>query len=328
MSRFKKEGILREDATGAVISDAAVTVYLAGTDTLAAIYGNKTVGNPLSGSQATTSSKGKYIYYVDDADYPNYQLFKEVITKTGFDTITYDDIDIIETVFDHLDVDGNITVGGNVGIGTTDPGTRKLKVAGDIEATGDWYWLPSKNFQLYPTANDQEWSFDLRNQGTYTGNSWQVWSDKTGIGSILVVRGDTGYVGIGTTGPGYTLTVNGTAWVTSGAWSGSDIRWKKDITPLSVTSSLAKVMQLNPVSFDWRTNEFPNMHFSSSTQLGFIAQDVEKIIPEVVITDNNGYKGLSYERITPILTGAIQEQQKQIEELKSEIKKLKSCPAN
>jgi len=137
-----------------------------------------------------------------------------------------------------------------------------------------------------------------------------------------------GNVGIGTTGPGYTLTVNGTAWVTSGAWSGSDIRWKKDITPLSVTSSLAKVMQLNPVSFDWRTNEFPNMHFSSSTQLGFIAQDVEKIIPEVVITDNNGYKGLSYERITPILTGAIQEQQKQIEELKSEIKKLKSCPAN
>ena len=98
MSRFKKEGILRKDATGAVIFDAAVTVYLAGTSTLATVYGSKTVQNPLSGSQATTDSKGKYIYYVDDADYPNYQLFKEVITKTGFDTITYDDVDIIETV--------------------------------------------------------------------------------------------------------------------------------------------------------------------------------------------------------------------------------------
>ena len=77
---------------------------------------------------------------------------------------------------------------------------------------------------------------------------------------VIIIISNAGNVGIGTTGPGYTLTVNGTAWVISGAWSGSDIRWKKDITPLSVTSSLAKVMQLNPVSFDWRTNEFPNMH--------------------------------------------------------------------
>lgn len=83
-------------------------------------------------------------------------------------------------------------------------------------------------------------------------------------------------------------------------------------------------MQLNPVSFDWRTDEFPNMHFSSSTQIGFIAQDVEKIIPEVVTTDNNGYKGVSYERITSMLTAAIQEQQKQIEELKTENEKLES----
>ena len=133
-----------------------------------------------------------------------------------------------------------------------------------------------------------------------------------------------GNVGIGTTGPGYTLTVNGTAWVTSGAWSGSDIRWKKDITPLSVASSLDKIMQLNPVSFDWRTDEFPNMHFSSSTQIGFIAQDVEKIIPEVVTTDNNGYKGISYERIAPVLTAALQEQQKQIEELKAENRDIKA----
>jgi len=114
MSRFKKEGILRKDATGAVIFDATVTIYLAGTDTLATVYQTKTAQYPLSGSQTTTDSKGRYIYYVDDANYPNYQLFKEVITKTGFDPVTYDDIDIIETVFDHLDVDNNITVGGTV----------------------------------------------------------------------------------------------------------------------------------------------------------------------------------------------------------------------
>ncbi|MFA4820467.1 MAG: tail fiber domain-containing protein [Candidatus Aenigmatarchaeota archaeon] len=110
--------------------------------------------------------------------------------------------------------------------------------------------------------------------------------------------------GIGTTGTGYTLTVSGTAWVTSGAWSGSDIRWKQNIT--SLQSSLDRVMQLKPVNFDWRASEFPNLHFSNGTQIGFIAQDVEKVIPEVVTTDNNGYM-ISYERITPVLTGAIQE---------------------
>ena len=99
-----------------------------------------------------------------------------------------------------------ITIQGNVGIGTRAP-AYKLDVAGDIRVTGDWYWLPGKNFQLYPTANNQEWSFDLRNQGTYTGNYWQVWSDTKG--SILAVRGDTGNVGIGTTAPGQKLDVAG-----------------------------------------------------------------------------------------------------------------------
>src|SRR3989338_5268966 len=128
--------------------------------------------------------------------------------------------------------------------------------------------------------------------------------------------------GTGTTSPGYTLTVSGTSWTTNNAWAGSDIRWKQNIVPLQ--SSLDKVMQLKPVNFDWRANEFPDLHFSNGTQIGFIAQDVEKVIPEVVTTDNNGYKGLSYERITPVLAGAIQEQQSEISMLKAENTAMKS----
>ncbi|MFZ3055008.1 MAG: hypothetical protein WA091_03455, partial [Minisyncoccales bacterium] len=65
------------------------------------------------------------------------------------------------------------------------------------------------------------------------------------------------------------------------------------------------------------------MKFTTGTQLGFIAQDMEKIIPEVVTTDNNGYKGISYEKIVPVLTSAMQEQQKEIEALSNENKELK-----
>jgi len=126
-----------------------------------------------------------------------------------------------------------------------------------------------------------------------------------------------GDVGIGTATPGYALTVAGTAWVTSGSWSGSDARWKKNVSTLSTTSSLDKILKLNPVTYKWKTDEYPDMNFSDSTQLGFIAQDVENIIPEVVTTDNNGYKGISYEKIVPVLTSAVQEQQKEIEQLKT-----------
>ena len=156
----------------------------------------------------------------------------------------------------------------------------------------------------------------------------QRWQREKGTGSF----GDISEVtregknqlnpGTGTTSPGYTLTVSGTSWTTNNAWAGSDIRWKQNIVPLQ--SSLDKVMQLKPVNFDWRANEFPDLHFSNGTQIGFIAQDVEKVIPEVVTTDNNGYKGLSYERITPVLAGAIQEQQSEISMLKAENTAMKS----
>jgi hypothetical protein len=112
-------------------------------------------------------------------------------------------------------------------------------------------------------------------------------------------------VGIGTTNPSYTLTVAGTAWVTSGAWSGSDARWKTNVSNLS--NSLNKILELQGVNFDWKTEEYPEMNFVNGTQIGFIAQDVEDIIPEVVTTNDEGYKGISYEKLVPVLSEAIKE---------------------
>ena len=86
---------------------------------------------------------------------------------------------------------------------------------------------------------------------------------------------------------------------------GSDRRWKKNIK--SINDGLEKVKELRGVKYDWRTVEFPEKNFEEGQQIGFIAQEVEKVIPEVVRTDDEGYKSLDYARLTAVLVEAIKE---------------------
>lgn len=131
----------------------------------------------------------------------------------------------------------------------------------------------------------------------------------------------SGNVGIGTVNPDYTLTVSGTAWCTSGAWSGSDLRWKKNIATLD--NPLPKLSRLRGVEYDWRRQEFKANHFPEGRQIGIIAQELEKEFPELVTTDNDVYKAIAYDQFTAVLLEAIKEQQQEIEELRREVAKLK-----
>lgn len=65
------------------------------------------------------------------------------------------------------------------------------------------------------------------------------------------------------------------------------------------------------------------MQFPGNRQLGFSAQEVEKFFPEVVMTDENGYKSVDYGRLTPVLVEAMKEQQQQINALQEQIDELK-----
>jgi trimeric autotransporter adhesin len=120
----------------------------------------------------------------------------------------------------------------------------------------------------------------------------------------------------------YGLVVYGPAWCSSGTWTGSDIRLKKNITP--VMNALNSVLALKGVNFDWNIEQYPGMGFKDTKQVGFIAQDVEKVIPELVIEGPDGFKSIDYSKISPVLVEAIKEQQKLIENQENEIKSLKS----
>ena len=85
----------------------------------------------------------------------------------------------------------------------------------------------------------------------------------------------------------------------------SDKRYKKNIQPLENT--LSKVQKIVGVSYNLRKDEFPEKNFSDKPQIAFIAQDLEKIFPEMVFTDEKGYKSVDYARLTPVLVEALKE---------------------
>jgi hypothetical protein len=135
--------------------------------------------------------------------------------------------------------------------------------------------------------------------------------------SIMTLSADVRYVGIGVTPPAHLLHLNGGAYCDgSGDWiAGSDISYKKDIEDYDV-NVLSGVMEMRPVTYVHKDDA------KNRTQIGFIAQELEKIFPEVVDGEEGG-KGIAYGRLTVILVKAIREQQKQIDELKEEINILK-----
>jgi len=101
----------------------------------------------------------------------------------------------------------------------------------------------------------------------------------------------------------------------------SDIRLKTDVQEIS--DPLARVLTLHGIQFYWNENASTELELSNRPQVGFIAQEVELVFPELVIIDpQTGYKTIDYAKLTPILVEAVREQQTRIEELEQEVEAL------
>lgn len=115
------------------------------------------------------------------------------------------------------------------------------------------------------------------------------------------------------------FVVDGNICYTGSSYSCSDIRYKTNILPVS--HALSSILQLNGIYYNWRQQDFTDKAFSSQRQIGFSAQEIESLFPEMVLTDANGYKSVDYSRLTPVLVEAVKEQQQQIQELKESLDK-------
>jgi hypothetical protein len=132
-----------------------------------------------------------------------------------------------------------------------------------------------------------------------------------------------GFVGINTSAPTDNLSVNGTASKTGGgSWAVFSDERLKNIKG-NFNSGLKAVMQLQPLRYEYKKNNALGL-VSSGEHIGFGANALQKVIPEAVTSTSTGYLQVNNDPIIWTMLNAIKEQQKEIEELKSQVQKLKA----
>ncbi|MCS3531834.1 tail fiber domain-containing protein [Chryseobacterium sp. JUb7] len=117
------------------------------------------------------------------------------------------------------------------------------------------------------------------------------------------------------------LDINGN-WSAASFTPTSDIRLKRNIKP--VENGLETILKLNPVSYE-KKNSLESKEYNTK-EIGFIAQEIRKILPDVVKETDDADKLLSvnYDSLVPVLTKAIQELNTKVNELTSKVQKLES----
>lgn len=280
-------GTTTQAAPGQIISATSIKFADGTTQASASVGGvatSTTAANVSSGVFGSTIGKGNYTFQAAADTFPIF-FVDATNSRIGIGT---------SSPAYKLDVAGGVQLGtgtevmrtssGNVGIGTSTP-QSKFVVVGTSKITG------ASTFNSDVTMSGG--NINMPGSG--------IWNS-------------SGNVGIGTASPGsYKLAISGNVQGTAFFYS-SDARLKTNIKPLQ--NSLQKIMQLQGVSFDWKK--------SGQGSVGLIAQDAQKVFPELISIDKStGMMSLQYANLVAPLIEAVKEQQKQIEELKLEVKTLR-----
>lgn len=219
----------------------------------------------------------------------------------------YPDKDLIGDI--KVDVSGKARINGGLQLTGIGEAAGRILVT---NASGDATWQNPPKITLDQASVSGQSVIEFRNQGVYVGGfGWSAASSRyflydgpTNTNPLLIKNGR---IGIGnresTTNA---LEVNGNASKSSaGDWlANSDARLKKDIQPLK--GALEKLQQLNGISYQWNDDKTGNTR-PAGTQMGFTAQNIQKVFPELVSTDEQGYLQTAYGTYDAVYVEAIKE---------------------
>jgi len=208
----------------------------------------------------------------------------------------------------------DISASGNVGIGTASP-VALLDVFG-TGGNGQVFWgsTGARATLFAGTASAGIGTFTNHNLIFYTNNA-----------SAQMSLTPAGNFGIGTTTPDMKLSVNGDAdkALGGGSWQFFSDERLKNIKG-RFNSGLKAVMQLQPIRYEYKRDNALGLQ-SGTEQIGFGAQALQKVVPEAVTRNANGYLMVNNDPILWTMLNAIKEQQKEIAELKGEVQKLRAA---
>ncbi len=205
---------------------------------------------------------------------------------------------------------------GGADVWVTDAGNHVVEIAASYQFADNTNMVEADGITsstAYTVTNGANTDFEFREASSTV--PW-LFHDADAGGNA-----EAGRVGINTNAPAATLHVAGNI-VASNATVSSDRRFKKDINEL--TGALNAVKAMRGVSYDFRSDEFPAENFDENTHIGFIAQELQDILPEAVVARSDGYLTVDYGAVTPVLVEAVQELSKQVEALQAENATLRS----
>lgn len=222
---------------------------------------------------------------------------------------------------------------GNVGIGTSSP-SEKLHIIGNIRGnSGGGALRVNTQYGYTDIGLQNSWyshfytnisrGFYFNNSLTINGNisSYNVSDmnlqtyDGVNYYNRLTIARSNGNVGIGFTAPSQKLDVNGSVRGVSFI-SFSDERFKTNIRKFE--NPLDKLIQIQGVRYNFNKQKFADRAFPEGERDGLIAQQVQKVFPELVTADGDGYLAVDYVSLIPILIESIKELKTKVDLLKAE----------
>jgi len=208
----------------------------------------------------------------------------------------------------------DISATGNVGVGTASP---SFKMSVSTDATGS----DPAIVELRGATNS---SRHLLLGYETTANYGYISAGEAGVGfKTLALNPNGGNVGVGTNAPTQLLSVNGTAGKPGGGtWDVFSDERLKNIKG-RYNTGLKALMQLQPIRYEYKPDNPLGIKLEGEN-IGFGAQSLQKIIPESVTMNSAGYLMVKSDPILWTMLNAIKEQQKEIAELKGQIRKLQA----